>query len=222
VFRKLTVALGVLVASCVGCVPPKGPVVPSFTSMATKARRATVFVTAELETEAWTGSGWYVYTDGVKSLIVTAGHVCEPGATYTIEEAGGEVFVATGLVDSDVNNDVDDTCVLVVEHEAPETLVLGNSKHLGYGDDLFYVGFPAGQIAVVDGHYAGRDETPHLLCSVWGYFGASGSAVLGADGKVVGMLVAINPRFPQTIFAVPVETVREYVVLAYGLLNPIK
>lgn len=208
---KLSVVVGVMVASCVACALPKHAEAPSLQGKATQARKATVFVAVESDEEAWTGTGWYVYTDGSRSLVVTAGHVCEGGAAFEIEEFGGDTFPATLVV---VSDEVDDTCVLSVAHKAPTTLSLGTSDDLGYGDSLIYVGYPAGQIAVVTGAYAGRDERPRLIMSVWGYFGASGSAVLGPDGKVVGMLVALNPRFPQTTFAVPVETVRGYVVQA--------
>lgn len=210
-------ALGVLVASCIGCALPKKVAAPTVTDV----RRATVLVEAELGEDSWSGTGWYVYTDGAHSLVVTAGHVCEEGAKYTIEDYSGEHFAAIVLVDSDNTNDPEpsDTCVLVSGSEqspnpAPYTLRLGASDGLDYGDRLFYVGFPGSQIAIVDGMYAGRDERPRLVMSVWGYFGASGSAVLGPDGTVVGMLVAINPHFPQTSFAVPVETVRAYVAKA--------
>lgn len=208
---KLSVVVGAVVASCVACALPKHTAAPSLQDKATRAREATVFVVAELDGDAWSGTGWYVYTNGSRSLVVTAGHVCEEGATFEVEEFGGDTFPATLVV---VSGEVDDTCVLSVAHKAPTTLSLGTSDDLDYGDSLVYVGFPASQIAVVTGVYAGRDDRPRLIMSVWGYFGASGSAVLGPDGKVVGMLVAINPRFPQTTLAVPVEVVRGYVAQA--------
>lgn len=207
--RKFAVALGVLVASCIGCGLPKHTAAPTVTD----ARHATVFVEAMTEDEGWSGTGWYAYSDGKTSLVVTAGHVCEVGAKTTVEDYDGIVKNATVVVDSPDGSD-DDTCVLSVEGAAPYVLRLGTSDDLDYGDHLYYVGFPAAQIAVVSGAYAGRDARPRLICSVWGYFGASGSAVLGPDGKVVGLLVAINPRFPQTTLAVPVEVVRGYVVQA--------
>lgn len=211
-------SVGVLVAtiaSCLGCALPKQVVAPKFEVVATKARIATVQVSVELEDDAWTGTGWYVYTDGAKSLVVTAGHVCEPGATYKVEEAGGGVYAGTAVVDSAEYDAVpdDDTCVISVEHRAPATLKLAIDSELSYGDPLGYVGFPGGQIAVIQGRYAGTTGF-RLICSVWGYYGASGSALLNEQGEVVGLLVSINPKFPQTTFAVPVEVVRRYVAQA--------
>jgi S1-C subfamily serine protease len=209
VVKKLVLGFGVLVASCIGCALPKQVKPPTVTDV----RHATVFIEATLEDEGWTGTGWYVYSNGKQSLVVTAGHVCAAGATMTVEDYDGVVKGATIVVDSPDGSD-DDTCVLSVNEGAPYVLRLGTSDDLDYGDRLYYVGFPAAQIAIVSGAYAGRDARPRLICSVWGYFGASGSAVLGPDGTVVGVLVALNPRFPQTTYSVPVETVRGYVAEA--------
>jgi S1-C subfamily serine protease len=207
VVKKLALGFGVLVASCIGCALPKPVEHTKFERQATGARKATV----QVDTDNGNGTGWYVWTDGTRSLVVTAGHVCEPDVAYEVVDFDGTKTKAEALVDVDTD---DDTCVLLVVHEAPNTLPLGVSSGLTYGSRLFYVGFPASRIAIVDGYYAGRDERPRLLASVWGFFGASGSALLDNSGKVVGMLVAINPQFPQQSSAVPVEMVRLHVAAA--------
>jgi S1-C subfamily serine protease len=128
-----------------------------------------------------TATAWW-YEDGV---AVTAGHVCamENDALY---EVGGR---RAWVIASDFDRDV---CVLGVEGEAPAVLRLATDP-LTAGESVTYAGYPQGAWVVSEGRGSeceaqddfGRPSACVTLPATWG---SSGSAVVDASGRVVGLI----------------------------------
>lgn len=196
--------LGIL-ALLIGCQGARAatPVEP-----AVHPRDATVFI--HMTDPVWGGegyaTGWYIASDSERSVIATAGHVCDPGLVYEVSqvvslddnyEAVEEEAYAFYDIDEAPSTDV---CLLVVNHPAPAVLPIAEVEPTADAP-VHYTGYPSG----TRGSYTGtvenvNPETGTILLNIPGFFGASGSAVLNGDGEVVGVLSMGDMRFPHHVW----------------------
>jgi len=217
------VSVAIAVIAALGCRLPAAELVQlDFTSADAKA--ATVYIAARPlieETDpmmllfgygsGWSGTGWYASPN----LIVTAGHVCEVNYAHTARTAEEPAKSATIIWEDDVT----DVCVLAVNEPSAVWLRLApeSSRELGDLDDpsdnVWYFGYPSRVPAMETGEVTGwRDETSYadsvrILASLQAWGGASGSAVLRQDGRVVGVLVEIWANNGQVSAFTPVEDI---------------
>jgi S1-C subfamily serine protease len=163
----------------------------------------------------WSGTGWFVdHPASWGSWIVTAGHVCAGGAIFTARTYDGDECNAQPYVVEDEGSV--DVCVLRTDCDAPAELPLSGrpTSTLTIGEPAWYVGYPGGHLAAVDGRISGIDDYGYLLASTPGWFGSSGSALLAGNGEVVGVLSAMGPANASVLLFSPVEYVHEALDIA--------
>jgi len=168
------------------------------------------------------GSGW-IYDD--QGHLVTNQHVVADADTLSVRFWNGAVYPAT-VVDSDRSKDL-----AVIKVEAPSSLLhplkVGDSDALHVGDEVIAIGSPfgleetvtSGIVSALDremkaGNSAQVTDSIQTDAAVNG--GSSGSPLLNAQGKVVGVIsknsliqspsggnVGVNFAIPSnTVFAV--------------------
>lgn len=184
---SIVVALATLFAS--GCVPAK--------SANTMSRESSLQVQAVGLTDyglaGWSGTGWYIATDGQYSVIATAGHVCE-GSSLTSMYGTSDGNDAIVIYDHD-EYQVDDVCLLLVEAKGIPLRIGGVPAE---DARLTYTGYPNGTRGTYHGEVSGFSEGGVVDVSIPAYYGSSGSAVLDdSTGTVIGMLVTGDTQFTQ-------------------------
>ena len=196
---SIIVALAALFGT--GCAAPR-------VNAGTLSREATTQVRAVGLTpygvRGWSGTGWYIASEGDRSVIATAGHVCASEMLTLYEVSDGTL--ALPIYDHD--EDANDVCLLEVMTKS-RPLKLGSVPDIG--DAVTYTGYPDGVLGTYHGEVSGIDpEDGLVLVSIPAYFGASGSAVLDdKTGRVVGMLVMGDPNFPGHAWLVGVDRLKE-------------
>lgn len=152
----------------------------------------------------WSGTGSFVRKD----LVATAGHVCDETKTTLVQTHDG-VWHSAKVV---VVYDEPDVCLLKTEKPAaPETLRLAKSSRLEVGAAVWYWGYPSGSPGIFYGHYTGHrgeGDSRMLLAAVNGWFGSSGSLLMRADGRVVGVLSQTRTGNGVVLAFAPVEALR--------------
>ena len=208
VVSRVLLFLFLLLTSCSGSSCYRSTPLLAPPETASRPWEGALLATGQVEAVGALGSGigtaWLVATKGSAAYWVTAGHVCSPGAMYTIAH-DGEDHPAASLAFSDEP----DLCLLMsfgAVNAAPLSL---STVPAEVGDELCYTGNHAGVMAIgirpiFCGKAAGSSEG-RLFLSAPGYPGASGSAVVNADGKVVGVMVATLRAWPEVLFLVPLE-----------------
>lgn len=165
----------------------------------------------------WSGTAWAYKSDDTGTILVTAGHVCEPEFDeklhFVIEDRWGEKMLANSARISPKY----DLCVVGT------TKQLGSALHLAqhmpaYDEPVVMVGAPrgvfgcysgtdierCGMAPVSHGNYAGG-----TLVSLPSTHGYSGSPVLSAGG-VVGVLVQGYDGYDSLSFVEPLDHLREF------------
>lgn len=150
------------------------------------------------------GTAWLAASDSSSSAWVTAGHVCSPGAMYTVVHDERE-YAAAVLAYSDEP----DLCTLVTFGSVNAAPVRLATEAPEVGDELCYTGNPLGIMSagvrpIFCGKMAGYGLGKQFLAAP-GMSGASGSAVVNAQGEVVGVLVAVIRGWPEVLFLVTLD-----------------
>jgi S1-C subfamily serine protease len=186
------------------------------------------------------GSGFVV--DAAKGLIVTAAHV-----VTQIDDGSRTVTQATAVrivLDDGTRADArvlgydlfEDTALLEVdpEHLGLRTLALGRARTLRIGAAVAVIGSPfenraslsTGVVSQLDRQISARGvcfrTTGVIQTDAAVNPGNSGGPLMDGDGRVVGMVTAINPDARGGVaYAVPIEAVhRAYLALAEGRSVP--
>lgn len=183
-----------------------------------------------LQFSEWIGTAWTLESNGERSVLVTAGHVCEQAGDPDPEGTSEKIFAVSMRVTheaspkeypvtliQDSNDEVNDTCLIVVDLDSPALSLADSEPSLG--QRVLYVGYPAGSFAMVEGHYTGVTSDGYTGASLTAAGGASGSPVLTDDGKVYGMLVLANTRFPTATYEVRLKWLRALRVPALAALG---
>ncbi|MCA2979015.1 MAG: trypsin-like peptidase domain-containing protein [Myxococcaceae bacterium] len=160
------------------------------------------------------GTGFVVRADG---LVVTNHHVIDGFASMRAVFADGRRHAVTGVVFSEPKSDL---AVVQLDARGLTPLVLGRSEGLAEGASIFVLGNPLGlDFSFAEGVVAAvresglpgdsrlelkdADRQPLLQLDVNSDFGGSGSPVVDAEGRVVGVLAS---KLGRALFAVPVDT----------------
>ena len=141
--------------------------------------------------------------------MLTAGHVCNmpihPKVTkfsrsVEVEDINGSIHQAWVILSSLTNSKGSpDMCVLWVPSlEGPS--VQFSKKAPKAGDFVYYIGSPAGVFhpptaPIFSGHYSGNVDASTSMSSVPAMGGSSGSSLLSNEGKVIGVIWAVHPKF---------------------------
>ena len=147
-----------------------------------------------------------------EGLIATAGHCCDTKYTYTVE-AGYAPDHAQSLTIA-VDDDVHDVCILRGELDG-DVIALGLEPEVGA--PIWTGGYPAGWFLLSAGTWSGRDWYGHAICSSVVTQGSSGSPILDARGRAVGIVSATVRQIDNLTIAVPVEHIRTALLIAREL-----
>lgn len=159
------------------------------------------------------GTAWVAANRDEKSLLVTAGHVCDDAAGWLLVGANGAAIRAWPVKLSAKF----DLCLLSAEETVGPPLTLA-VEGPAYDEPLMAVGAPrgvygcdsgasiarCGMAPISRGYYAGG-----TLVSMPMYGGNSGSAVFSNRG-VIGVLVEGYPGAPTLSFIEPLDHLREF------------
>jgi putative serine protease PepD len=201
--------------------PPTGPSAGALALQGAIVRvvRAVSPSVVQIEDSAGLGSGVVFDTKGD---IVTNAHVVAEARSFTVTTSTGKRYAAT-LVGS---FPPDDLAVIKVSHATLHAARFANSSSLQVGDIAIAIGNPLGlRSSVTDGIVSAfREGVPEgggvslpsvIQTSAPINPGNSGGALVGIDGKVIGIptLAATDPQLggsaPGIGFAIPSDTVTD-------------
>lgn len=194
-----------LLAALVGCqIPaPVSPITPH------SAAESTFLVNV---VGVGSGTAW-IAKNGDTSVLITAGHVCEPGALYVLRDRRGESHMAVLKATSPKY----DLCALETFKVIGRPLGLAPHEPELY-DPVSYVGAPTGMFGcsvMLEGDFCGfapmyRGEyLGGNAVSAPTAPGASGSAIY-ADYGVIGVLTSVSMRFNSLTYFVPRAHLAEF------------
>ena len=218
------------------------------TRLATKVRASVLLMTAtdEAGKPVAVATGFIVSDDG---KLVTNRHVANAGPRLTAKAPGGRQYRVAGVLAEDSDQDL---VVLKIENSRQPSLTLAGDDDPREGLPVIMVGNPLqlestvqqGTISgfrtflgtrrwiEVTGAIAGKNVPIHReLVHGQGLQvvteiapGSSGSPVLDAEGRVLGVITAIERSEPPVALAIPVEAVRQLLGRAQraGVLRPLE
>ena len=169
------------------------------------------------DTPAFTGSGFFIDP----THVVTAYHVIEPvfdnsTVSWSVEvKKDGAYYTAKSLLAYDSINDI---AVLEMDtpFEVPANIIgmFGDSGTLTPGFEIYCLGDPQGYESTWTKGIVSAVSRPAPEIGTWMQIdaavspGASGGLVLGADGRIYGMIIA-GSFYGDINFAVPSTTILE-------------
>ena len=142
-----------------------------------------------------------------KTYILTAGHVCDIEyarhqlghddiiVEYSILDVNGLTFPAT-VYKLDAENDL---CIMKVQRLGHMPIKFRSAPPT-YGEKVYSIGAPAGlasknYVPILEGRYSGFNDYG-MVFTVPAVGGSSGSPILDDSGRLVGMIMSVNNRFP--------------------------
>lgn len=160
--------------------------------------------------EAGSCTAWKI-RDG---FIVTAGHCCSPEFSYTLSGPSAVPgAVITPILDAydedgpDAEDHQDnDACVLSGKMNGQPVELAANDPPIG--GHVWTLGYPRAQFLISEGIWSGRNENNLGVCSSVVNPGASGSPMLDADSRAVGILVRYKRGMDNMAFVSPLENLR--------------
>ena len=147
------------------------------------------------------GSG-NVFHIGKHLFILTASHVVDTGDTILIQEEGGNMMSAEVVY----RNEHDDTAILLPRGEFETTTsssYIVSKEHDIKAKKLHYYGYPQNLDGFLAVGFVSQSDYKRILMQSYAWFGASGSCVFDASGRVVGVVSAIVTQLdPYTGMAI--------------------
>jgi len=146
------------------------------------------------------GSGFFVSNDGI---FVTNAHVVEDAAKVwiTVPSEGERRYNAEVL---GICFDVDLAILQSKDAPVSKYLEFGDSNQVQYGQEVLTLGYPLGMesLKLTEGIISGREESLFQTDAPLNP-GNSGGPMLNAEGKVIGVNVAIVEQSQNVGFAIP-------------------
>lgn len=147
------------------------------------------------------GSGFFVHSD----VVVTNSHVIEDAARGYVKIVGQEIeYDIAGIVGIDTQRDL---VLLKIRDAKSPLLVLGDSREVAVGDEVYVIGNPRGlegtfSEGIVSGiRQTGSGTLFQITAPIWP--GSSGGPVLNAHGEVIGVVVSTFTKGLNLNFAIP-------------------
>ncbi len=175
--------------------------------LAEAATRAVVLIDVSTATDSRQGSGFIVDPSG---LILTNQHVVRDARNARVKLPSGDVYDRVTILAEDERRDI---AVLQVPGYDLPTLPLANSDSVRIGAPVVLIGSPLGlENTVSTGIVSGRRQEPEgfqlLQITAPASQGSSGGAVLGVDGRAIGVAVSQIRGGQNLNFAVPINYAR--------------
>ena len=176
-------------------------------ALAESATRAVVLIDVRTGADSRQGSGFLVDPGGI---ILTNYHVVRDARSARVKLASGDVYDRVVILAQDQRRDI---AVLKVPGYDLPTLTMGNSDSVRIGAQVLLIGSPLGlENTVSSGIVSGRRQEPEgfqlLQVTAPASQGSSGGAVIGSDGRVVGIAVSQLLAGQNLNFAVPINYAR--------------
>ncbi len=153
-------------------------------------------------------------------LVVTAGHCCSPDTTYIMQGPhavpGTEAHVLVDLKsDDDDGVWVHDVCVMRGKLSGEAIKLALQDPPMGA--HIWTLGYPHRTFVISEGIWSGRNEDGEGVCSSLTRGGASGSPILNAESRAVGVVVASWGDSDNITIVAPLEKLRFAVKKARGM-----
>tara|TARA_R110001592_G_scaffold188358_3_gene433497 strand:- start:7701 stop:8447 length:747 start_codon:yes stop_codon:yes gene_type:complete len=218
---KKCITIIALLSGCIACcnkIPNFSMHLNNLAHREVSADQATYLITADLSFMGIytglsnSGSGFGISYTGSKTVVITAGHVCEPmgdeinfTTEFSVITIEGEMLNAVDIIISDTQ----DICAITVDSILPIAKLAQEEPEVG--DKLGYSGYPLGLYMPGIRHYfsgymGGKDPDLNHIYNVPTVGGSSGSPVYNERKEVVGLISAVLKDF-------------EHITLGVGLLN---
>jgi S1-C subfamily serine protease len=161
------------------------------TRVAEKSRASTVKVVSVRPNGKAFGTGTVFKYKG-QIVVMTAAHVVDtPDSLLFIEAETGLYAAKAVYVDSFA-----DLAVLTVSEDMRIKAIpfrQAKQRQVKLGTDVVYSGFPNNSgLLTIEGYIAGMHKKGFLYMHSYGWSGASGSSVFDNEGRLVGILVALD------------------------------
>ena len=173
-----------------------------------------------------TGSGVIVGTRDGKSLVVTAGHVCngtEPvvpatetlSMQYNMELVSGYGNEAVGTIISlDLINDL---CLVIADDYLGPPLAVGAEEPILH-EKIYTMASPLGLAAplavpIFDGYFAGSVSTLYIF-TVPAAPGSSGSPILNEHGEIISIISAAAVSFDEYAIGCKTSALQNFLISA--------
>ena len=175
--------------------------------LAEQATRAVVLIDVRTGSDTRQGSGFLVDPSG---LILTNQHVVRDAVSARVKLASGDVYDRVTILTEDDRRDI---AVLQIAGFDLPTLPLSNSDSIRIGSPIVLIGSPLGlENTVSTGIVSGRRQEPEgfqlLQVTAPASQGSSGGAVIGSDGRVIGIASSQLLAGQNINFAVPINYAR--------------
>jgi len=136
------------------------------------------------------GSGTYMRMHG-RFVVVTAAHVVGDNTVMMIQGRDGERVMAQAVY----NDEQSDLAVLVCSKLKTRTAITYRPRRTEanlVGASLTYTGFPGRHDLLTIRGYVAAMERGYVITNMFGWFGSSGSGVFDVQGRLVGIVSAID------------------------------
>lgn len=200
--------------SCCGKIPNIGKIKNHRLPDRVDAEKAVLMVTVNLEFGGIptgfgsSGTGFGIAYHENSTIVMTAGHVCEPLSN----KPGAETKLSIVTVDGTelpakqiTISGMHDLCLVKIEKILPIAKIAEEIP--ANGDKIKYSGYPLGvfipgTLHHFDGYMGGIDADGNHLYNIPTVGGASGSPIYNEDGEVVAIISAVMVEFEHITFGV--------------------
>ena len=175
-----------------------------------------VVIDAQLDEGVSSGTGCILTPQGV---ILTSSHVVDNSTDIDVTTSSGKIYKATILTILGKNNDL--ALLKIIPKEQLHTIKLGNADEIKVGQKVLAIGNPFGFSGTLTQGIVSRIDYAKNKIQTDAAInpGNSGGPLLNSSGEVIGISQSIyNPDNNKSNigigFAVPVNSVREFIDLA--------
>ena len=169
-------------------------------------------------------------------FILTAKHVCDTALpdsvsqsiqTNKIMDHKGNLHIAYVIMNTELNEEsgTSDLC-LMYSPTLKKRGVKFSRIPPRVGDRIYYVGSPAGVYhppvaPIIDGIFSGNLSSTSAMATCAAIGGASGSAVLNQNNKIIGLLFAAHPTFHHVTIISSYDSLRDFLKEATRFVDSI-